>query len=130
MAVSQFSGTFTLCNYAATIFRESGSTIDPNMSAIVMGTMQVCGTYCASRVVDSMGRKKLLLISTSGGAVGLAVTGVYSYLAKHNYDVSAFNFLPVVSLSFFIFISAIGIIPVPYVLVSEVIPQKVRGSSK
>lgn len=36
MAVSQFSGLFVITNYAVTIFKETGSTLDPNVSSIVM----------------------------------------------------------------------------------------------
>lgn len=126
MAVSQFSGTFTLSNYANTIFRASGTTIDPNTSSIVLGTVQVLGTICASSLIDRLGRKLLLLISCGGSAVALLVTGVYAYLNTHGYDVAAYSALPVVSLSAFIFIAAVGVVPVPYVLVSEVLPQRIR----
>lgn len=130
MAVNQFSGAFAISNYAETIFKESGSTIDPQISAIVMAALQVLGTYVAAQLMDKVGRKVLLLTSLSGGIVALLVTGVYSYLVKNGYDVSAFNWVPLVSLSFFIFICSIGILPAPYVMLSEVIPQKVRGRNR
>lgn len=126
MAVSQFSGTFTISNYAATIFSKSGSTVDPNLSAIIFGCLQVLGTLCASSLIDKLGRKILLLVSTTGTAIGLVITGIYSYLGHEGYDISSFNLLPVISLSLIIFIAAIGVIPVPYVLVNEIFPRKIR----
>lgn len=125
MAVAQFSGTFLMCNYAATIFKETGSTMDPNVSSIIMGCNQVIGTICHSSLIDRLGRKPLLLISTAGSAMSLVVTGVYSYMNTHGYDVSSLNLLPVISLSAFIFITAVGLNPVPFVLLSEVLPPKV-----
>lgn len=125
MAACQFSGTFVLSNYAATIFKETGSTINPNLSSIIMGCNQFMGTIFASSLIDRLGRKKLLLISSVGSALCLTVTGTYCYLGANGYDVSILNLLPVVSLSAFIFITAIGMNPVPYVIVSEVLPPKV-----
>lgn len=125
MFVSQLSGAYTVSNYAATIFEQTGSTFDPNVSSIVMGVLQVCGTITASQLMDRIGRKKLLLVSNSGAAISHTITGTFIYLSKSGYDVSAFNLLPVISISFFIFINAIGILPVPYVILAELMPQKV-----
>lgn len=52
--------------------------------------------------------------------------GSYSYMSAHNYDLEQFHLVPVISLSFVIFISSIGIIPIPYIIIAEVLPQKVR----
>lgn len=127
MAACQFSGTFVLSNYAATIFKETGSTVNPNLASIIIGSNQLMGTIFASSLIDLLGRRLLLLISAVGSAFSLIVTGSYCYMATHDYDVSSLNLLPVVSLSSFIFITAIGMNPVPYVLVSEVLPQRVKS---
>lgn len=125
MAVNQFSGTLTLINYAATIFTESGSSIDPNVSAIVMACLQICGTYCTSLLIDRVGRKCMLIISCGGSAIGLSIMGVYSFMSVHGYDVDAMRLVPVLSLSFVIFVASMGIIPIPYIIIAEVLPRKV-----
>lgn len=125
MAVNQFSGTFTLTNYAASIFKESGSTINPNYSTVVVGCGQVIGTIVSMILVDRLGRKILLLFSTLGAAVCLFITGTYTYYIKQGFDLSNYNMLPVITLSAFMFMSSIGITPIPYILVSEIFPQKV-----
>lgn len=63
MAISQFSGTFCVVTYAVTIFKESGSNFNPNTSSIVLGSLQIFGTYCTSLLIDKFGRKLLLAIS-------------------------------------------------------------------
>lgn len=125
MGVSQFCGSFTITSYAATIFKETGSTIDPNLSSIVMGVFQVTATYISSILIDRIGRKILLLISTSGAAMAMLVTGTYVYLGRSGFDVSSFNLLPIISISFFIFICCIGIVGVPNVIMTEILPPKV-----
>lgn len=126
MMVNQFTGTYAITTYAETIFHSTGSPVDPQMSAIIMAAVQVIGTYAASQLMDKVGRKVLLLVSLSGVCVAHIITGTYSYLAKTEFDVSAFNWVPVVSISSFVFVACIGIVPAPFVMLSEVIPQRVR----
>lgn len=128
MAVSQFSGSFVLTNYAVTIFQKSGSNYSPHISSIVFGCLQIAGTYVTTLFIDRVGRKVLLIISGSGCAIGLIVMGIFSYLFECGFDVSRLNWIPVVSLSFVIFIASIGLIPIPYVIIAEVLPQKVSDS--
>lgn len=126
MAINQFSGSFAISSYAESFFRRSGSPVDPQMSSIVMAAIQVVSTYGASQLMDRVGRKMLLLVSLSSSFLALVIAGTYSYLAKHDYDVMDFNWIPVVSISLHIAFGSIGILPVPYVMLSEVIPQRVR----
>lgn len=124
-AISTFSGSMTIIIYSVLLFDQTGSSFDPNVSAIVMTAFLVFGTYTASQLIDRLGRKTLLLISISGGFVAVLVTGIYAYLGKQGFDLSSFSILPVISISFYVFISAIGMLPVPFVMVSEVLPQRV-----
>lgn len=55
--VHEFCGVFAMINYTATIFAESGSDISPNLSAIIVGFIQLIGTLAATQLVDRAGRK-------------------------------------------------------------------------
>lgn len=129
LGTSQFSGTFIMSNYAATIFRYSGSEINPNVSSIIISVMQVIGTSITSNLIDRVGRKILLIVSCSGMAIALSITGAFTYLSMHEYDVTAWNFVPILSLSIYMFVAAVGILPVPYVYLTEILPQKVKRAS-
>lgn len=100
MAINQFSGCFALLNYSATIFRDSGSDISPNTSSIIIASIQILGTYCATILVDKVGRKLLLTVSASATSLGLAVMGTYSYLDNLKFDLHNFNWVPVKILNF------------------------------
>lgn len=126
MSMSHLCGTYVLINYAATIFANTGSSISSSLSSIIMGGMLVVGVYSASLLIDRYGRKVLMLVSSGGAAVGLLSTGVYSLLSYKGYDVQALHLVPVLGLSFYIFICAIGMLPVPYVYVAEIFPQRIR----
>lgn len=57
VALNQFCGCFAMLNYTASIFKESGSSMSPNMSAIVVGIIQLVGSSCPPILVDRAGRK-------------------------------------------------------------------------
>lgn len=56
-ALNQFCGVFAMLNYTAQIFKESGSDMDPNMSSIVVGFVQLLGDFVSMYLVDRLGRK-------------------------------------------------------------------------
>lgn len=114
-----------MINYTGTIFQQSGSELDSNTCSIIVAAIQVAGVYTSSMLVDRVGRKALLLISTSGAAIALAMLGTFSYLHRLGVDVQAFDFVPLVSFSFYVFITCIGIMPLPFVILAEILPPKV-----
>lgn len=116
-----------MLNYASMIFKDSGSELDPNMSAIILITVQIFATFTASLLVDKLGRRLLMLTSTTGTAVACAIMGVYTYFAHLGYDLhSNFNWVPIFSLSLSLVMSAFGIFPLPFVVMGEVLPAKVH----
>uniref|UniRef100_A0A1L8DF24 Putative facilitated trehalose transporter tret1 n=1 Tax=Nyssomyia neivai TaxID=330878 RepID=A0A1L8DF24_9DIPT len=131
MLLTQFCGCFAFVNYTATIFKESGSELDPNISAIVLGMVQIFGTYTSTIFVDRAGRKTLLLISSIGAATGLILMGTYSFFKFQGYALAFLDWVPVATLSLVIYISSVGILALPYIVLSEVLPSKIRavGSS-
>lgn len=57
VALNQFCGCFAMLNYSANIFKESGSNMSPNTSAIVVGVIQLLGSYVSTILVDRAGRR-------------------------------------------------------------------------
>lgn len=128
MVLNQFSGGFVFINYSGPIFRDAGSSLSPNVSSIVIAILQIAGSYTATILIDKTGRKILLLISMSGITLGLGILGCFLYLVHHEYDVSAYAIIPVICLSFVIFIACVGILTVPFVILAEVLPANVRSA--
>lgn len=115
-----------MMNYTANIFQESGSDLDPHTSAIIVASIQIFGVYCSTNLVDRIGRKILLLFSTTGAFLGLTCLGTYSYLSMSGVDLTTANWIPLASFSTFVFISCFGILPLPFIITAEVLPPKVR----
>lgn len=123
--INLFSGTFAMMNYTASIFKASGSDLDPHTSAIIVAGIQIVGVYCSTNLVDRVGRKTLLTFSTTGAFIGLTSLGTYSYLSYSGLDLSGVNWIPLASFSTFVFISCFGILPLPFIITAEILPQKV-----
>lgn len=123
--MNAFSGLTLLLNYASKIFQDSGSDIDPIMSSILLMIVQLIGACIATFFVDKYGRRFLMILSTFGTFVSYAVIGSFTYLANKGVDVTAFNLIPILSLSTAIFCLAIGIMPLTYVIIIEIFPAKV-----
>lgn len=124
--INLFSGTFAMINYTANIFKESGSTLDPHVSSIIVAVIQIFGVYGSTVLVDRIGRKTLLIFSTSGAFIGLMSLGIYSYLNENGYDLTTCNWIPLISFSTFVFISCFGILPLPFIVLTEILPAEVN----
>lgn len=84
--------------HAAQVFIDSGAMFDANISAIILGFLQVVGIYASSILVDKVGRRILLGVSSFGAAISLFIFGTFSYLISQGLDLSVVDWIPVVRL--------------------------------
>lgn len=125
MALNQFCGCFAMLNFTVSIFKESGSNLSPNLSSILVGLIQIFGSFVPTLLVDKLGRKFLLAFSAFGTSIGLGVLGLYSYMKTLGFDLHEFSWIPLVSFSFVIFIANFGVLTLPFLVLSEISPPKV-----
>lgn len=59
-------------------------------------------------------------------ALGLVVLGVYMMLKSWNIDVSAFSWIPLASFSFAVFVSQLGVLSIPFLILAEIMPEKIK----
>lgn len=57
LLIMDFCGVFCMISYTAKIFTESGTEFHPNQAAVVVGFIQLIGTYVSTITVDHVGRK-------------------------------------------------------------------------
>lgn len=119
-----------LISYSVMVFQKADTPIDPYLQSIFLAVALIFGALSSSYFADILGRKVLCIISFLGSAVGLLSLSLYHFLHLNGSDLSAFAWVPVVSLSFVIFISAAGVLPMTMVCGVEYIPPKVRISIK
>lgn len=126
MALNQFCGVFAMMNFTATIFAESGSNLSPNLSAIIVGGIQIIGSMFPPLLVDRIGRKMMMGLSGFGTSIGLTILGVYMLMKSQGFDLESFAWVPLVMFSFVIFISNWGLMTLPFMIVSEISHPKVN----
>lgn len=68
----------------------------------------------------------LYIISTVGASIGFITLGSYMLFKEWNYNMNAFNYIPIVAFSTIIFLAAIGISTLPYILIGEIMPQNLK----
>jgi len=113
---------------AVDIFRAAGSSIDGGVCAIILNTTQaVCGVPAAI-VTKRVGRRTLYLLSHLFCGIAMATLGTYFYFEQTQPEnIKNLGWLPLVSLIIFSASFSFGIGPVPWVMVDELVPSKVKG---
>lgn len=125
VSINILSGVFAIINYTGNIFEISGTSLTPNVAAIIVSSAQILGTYSSTLIVDHIKRRTLLILTSCGATLGFAVLGSSTYLL-YFYKFPEISWLPVASLSFTIFIASMGYIPLTFVVLAEVLPRKIR----
>ncbi|XP_017966707.2 facilitated trehalose transporter Tret1 [Drosophila navojoa] len=111
------------------IFEKSGSSLPPTVSAIVVGVIQLVGSYVSTLLVERAGRKVLLLVSAVGICLSQLIMASHSYLKVLQYDTSGFDWVPVAAFSFMLFIASWGLLTLPFLVISEILPPKIRSTA-
>ncbi|CAA7194102.1 D-xylose transporter XylE [Chryseobacterium potabilaquae] len=119
----QFVGINVALYYAPRIFESMGVHKDASMlQTVVMGLVNVIFTIVAIFTVDKWGRKPLLIVGSIGMAIGMFAIAIFSYL--HIIGITTLIFIIIYTASFMM---SWG--PICWVLISEIFPNKIRGTA-
>tara|TARA_R110000868_G_scaffold76774_5_gene220522 strand:- start:5471 stop:6844 length:1374 start_codon:yes stop_codon:yes gene_type:complete len=119
---SQITGINAIIYYAPEIFKNIGFGTDSALQqTVIIGFVNTVFTFVAIYFIDRMGRRTLLLWGLSGMVICLFGTGVVFYFG---YSSSLWTLIFILG---FIasFASSLG--PIPWVIMSEIFPTKIRG---
>lgn len=131
IVVAQFpvmSGCFVLITYNQGIFRAANVTLlSVFWSSLFFAFIQIIAAVFTAIYVDKMGRKKILIGSSFSSALCLAIFGAYMLMKiRTSVDLTTLTWIPLFSLLIEVFVSSVGIIPVPNFYASEILDQKVK----
>ena len=143
MFLQQISGIEAMDAYSTLIFKEAGVEDYRLTSAYAVGGLGVVFTVLGAFIVDYIGRKILLIVSGIGMLVGTASLGTFFYFTRPELCANATlntltdasddfcnAYLSPVAIASLILLNiafSIGWGPVPWVLLGELIPLRVRG---
>lgn len=121
---TNLSGIDIILYYAPAIFAAVGfnGTMGPILATVGIGAVNVVATVAAMWLVDRAGRRPLLL----GGLVPmtLAMVAMVPSLAL---EAPLWNDVAVAALAVFIVAFAVSLGPLPYVIMAEIFPVRVRS---
>lgn len=127
-ACQQLCGSQAVVAYSTQLFKEVGGGLDPSVAAIIMGVIQLITAGLSSYIVDSLGRKPLLLLSTTGAAICNVIVAIYFLLKdKQGVDTSGISWIPILAIMVFIISYTIGLATVPFAILGEVFPTNVKA---
>lgn len=85
-------------------------------------------TAVSSFVIERFGRRFLLVLSGVFASVFISLLGAYFYILDNDAETAAtIGWLPLVSLIMFFVVYSIGVGPIPFVIIYEIIPSKIKG---
>lgn len=119
------NGIYIMTNYTTAIFKQAGSTLTPDESAIVIAAIQLLANIIAAVLADSAGRKVLLIVSSTGTGLGLACMACYTMLGSDEAQ-----WIPLVAFSSAVFMCSLGVFGLPFVVISEIMPEKVESTAR
>ncbi|CAG4979443.1 unnamed protein product [Parnassius apollo] len=126
----QFCGSTAIIAYAQQIFGAAEGGLGAKESCILFGTVQLLTSAISSQLVDRLGRKPLLLVSSCGVGLANIIIGAYFFMKQKNSElVINISFIPIVVIPIFIFSYTIGLATVPFAITSEIFPTNIKSKA-
>lgn len=123
-----FSGYFAILTYTQTIFNYNKSSLDPKYATIIMVVVKIISGLVASQLIESVGRRILVIFSGIFASISLAIVATFYYLQYlHVSYLPMITWLPLLGLTSFEVFCAFGVSPMPFVLLGELFPTDVKG---
>lgn len=131
MFFQQLSGINAIIFYTSDIFKASGTKLDPQTAAIIVGGFQAISTFISSLIVDKLGRRMLLISSDFVMAFAAIFLGLFFTLKDRQLlstdTLSMLGFLPIVSLCVFVIMFSMGLGPIPWTISGEMFTPELKS---
>lgn len=129
-ALQQLSGVSAILAFAGPLFDASGAAISGDTTAILIGLVKVASVCLATAVIEKVGRRPLLLVSTLGGCIPHLLLGLFFHLKNVNSPLLPnIMWLPVTSVLLFIVAYSVGLGIIPTAIMSEIFPSNVKSKA-
>jgi len=124
----QWCGINVIFNYASVIFTQAGFNMNDALTSIVAtGTVNLLFVFVALATVDRLGRKPLMLFGFAGLALIYIAIGYGYYVKDAGGVVPPMLFLTLVLAAIGVY--SMSLAPVTWVLISEIFPNRIRGTA-
>ncbi|KAJ9592464.1 hypothetical protein L9F63_015880 [Diploptera punctata] len=121
----QLSGVYVLIFYAVGIVKSAGVTIDEFLAAVLLGVFQLLAGVVASYVLNRCGRRPMSFFSGILMSITMLGLGVYMEVSED----TSLSWVPLTLIIIFIGAAAAGFNTIPWAMLGEIFPARVRGLS-
>lgn len=127
MAFNSFSGVLIVLGYTQTIFEQAGSSIPPTYAAMMVGAISLLATILTTQLIDRLGRRPILILSSLIASLAHASLGIFFYLKSKNVNTESFGWIPICSIVTFMFFFNFGIAPLPWAILGELFSSNIKA---
>lgn len=127
MVAQQGAGITAILTYLMTIFESSGTTISSDISTIAIGVIQLLASLLTPLVIDKLGRRILLILSSIFCTLSLSTLSLYLLLYSYGYETSSYSWIPIATLIVYMFAFCTGFGPLPWVILGEMFPPNAKA---
>lgn len=131
----QFSGLTAMRPYLVQIFQAFSVPINPSWATVVIGVLGFAANIACTCLIKPLGKRKIALISMLGTCISMTALAIYAYnvlppsLTSFNKQVTpntnnVLGYIPLTFIYTLAFFTSFGLMPVPWMLLSEVFPFK------
>ncbi|XP_050735196.1 facilitated trehalose transporter Tret1-like [Eriocheir sinensis] len=118
----ELGGAMNIFMYAVFFFENAGVMLDPFSCSVLLGVSRLIFTIISAFIIDKVGRRPLLLTSTLVCALTLYITG--GVLTMEDQGI---GWLPLTCVLVYVASFGMGVGPVPWILLGELLPTPVRS---
>lgn len=127
LVFAQLSGFAAMRPYLVAILKRYNVPMDADQAMSIIGLLKLSANLTIMASVKWTGKRRLSLISSSGVAFCTASLAVYSYwFMSPGADYSS-GWFPLLTVFALAFMTSLGIAPIPWMLLSEVLPIRTRA---
>ncbi|XP_069983644.1 facilitated trehalose transporter Tret1 [Penaeus vannamei] len=121
-ALRELGGQYVVFSYTVYLFREAGVAMDAYACTILVGVVRLACTVLGSLLLDRVGRRPMLLATSVVCGLAELVGGAF-LLGQF----PGASWVPLAAVLVFVSSYGLGLSPVPWVLLGELLPTAVRS---
>ncbi|XP_047498449.1 facilitated trehalose transporter Tret1-like [Penaeus chinensis] len=118
----ELGGKGPVFNYTVYVFRRAGAQLDAFYCTVFVGVARLASTCVSACTLDLVGRKPLLVATSVICAVSEGIAGAFLFL-----EVEGAAWVPMASVIVFVISYGIGLGPIPWAYLGELLPTPVRS---
>lgn len=122
LCLNIMQGYHIFTSYVTEIFANSSSNISAIDASILITSMLIASSFIFLNLIDRAGRRTFYIYSSLATTFGLVLYVIYLFFLEGNH---AFDWVPSVGVSYVILVSSMGMNPVPFLVMVEILPKKV-----